>query len=97
MDEQRVYDLEQRPRLATGNRGPAGPTGPAGSPGERGKQGERGYTGSKGDPGPRGERGDQGLIVSDTHLSSLIVALFTEYHLLDADGFPYAGPWAAKK
>ena len=53
-------------------------------------------SGSKGDPGPRGERGDQGPIVSDSHLSSLIVALFTEYHLLDEDGFPYAGPWAAK-
>jgi hypothetical protein len=92
--EQRIYELEQRPRHATGNRGPAGPAGP---PGERGTQGERGYTGSKGDPGPRGERGDQGPIVSDTHLSSLILALFTEYCLLDENGFPYSGPWAAKK
>jgi hypothetical protein len=89
--KQHLYELEQRPRHATGSRGPVGPAGPAGECGKQGERGERGYTGSKGDPGPRGERGP---IVSDSHLSGLIAALFTEYHLLDEDGYPYAGPWA---
>jgi hypothetical protein len=61
-----------------------------------GEQGEPGDTGSKGDSGPRGERGYQGPIVPDGHLSSLIATLFTEYHLLDENGLPYAGPWAKK-
>jgi hypothetical protein len=72
------------------------PAGPPGPPGECGKRGKRGYSGSKGDQGPRGERGDRGPMVPDNHLSSLIAALFTEYHLLDESGLPYAGPWAKK-
>jgi Collagen triple helix repeat (20 copies) len=91
--EKRVHELEQLPRQTTVRRGPAGPAGPQG---ERGEQGEPGDTGSKGDPGPRGERGYQGPIVPDGHLSSLIATLFTEYHLLDENGLPYAGPWAKR-
>jgi collagen triple helix repeat protein len=92
--EQRVYELEQRPRHATGNRGPAGPAGPQG---ERGEQGVRGYTGPKGDSGPRGEQGPVGPMVSEEYLRTVFAALLSDYRLLDENGLPYAGPWAAKK
>src|SRR5262244_760153 len=94
--EQRIYELEQRPRHATGNRGPAGPAGPQGEQGERGAMGERGYTGSKGDPGPRGEQGPVGPMVSEEYLRTVFAALLTDYRLLDENGLPYAGPWAKK-
>jgi len=94
--EQRIHQLEQRPRHATGNRGPAGPAGPQGEQGERGAMGERGYTGSKGDPGPRGEQGSVGPMVSEEYLRTVFAALLTDYRLLDENGLPYAGPWAKK-
>jgi hypothetical protein len=92
--KQRVQYLENQPKMATGSRGPQGPPGPYG---ERGEQGPRGYQGPKGDTGPRGEHGPVGPMVSEEYLRTVFAALLTDYRLLDENGLPYAGPWAAEK
>lgn len=61
----RVKTLEDQPRLARGEIGPAGPPGPPGAqgvPGARGPKGEAGAQGLRGLRGDQGEPGPQGAV-----------------------------------
>jgi hypothetical protein len=86
--KQRIDDLERARKQSVGPRGPQGPAGPVGNSGPQGRQGERGSDGLN------GQNGRDGNTPSNEQLESLIASLFTEYHLLDENGLPYAGPWA---
>jgi len=93
--KQRVADLEAaeiKLRIQS-----VGPRGPQGAPG---RIGERGETGRTGDPGPAGRDGRDGRDGVDgrtpgkDELESIVATLLTEYHVLDGDGLPYAGPYS---
>lgn len=69
-----------------------GPRGPIGPPGHS-------ITGPKGDKGdsiigPAGRDGKDGVTPTKEVLETIVVQILNEYHLLDADGLPYAGPYA---
>jgi hypothetical protein len=83
----RVNTLEHAEiRLRIQSVGPRGPIGPAGPGGVPGDKGERGPTGKD------GRDGKDEHSPTKEELESIIVQLFTEYYLLDPDGYPYAGP-----
>jgi hypothetical protein len=96
--KQRVADLEAaeiKLRIQS--------VGPRGSQGTPGRIGERGETGRTGNPGPAGKDGRDGRDGVDGRtpdkdaLESIIVTLLHEYHLLDENALPYAGPYAKSK
>jgi|HubBroStandDraft_4_1064222.scaffolds.fasta_scaffold144599_1 hypothetical protein len=94
--KQRMADLEKaeiKLRIqSVGPRGPIGPSGPSGPQGSVG-QGERGRDGRD---GTNGRNGRDGETPSKDTLESIVVTLLTEYHVLDGDSNPYAGPYAKK-
>ena len=72
-----------------------GPRGPQGQPGPFGEQGPKGDKGDRGNRGTDGKDGADGHTPTKEELEHLIVALLHEYHLLDSNSVPYAGPYAA--
>lgn len=98
--KKRVAELEKAEiQLRIQSVGPRGPIGPAGH------AGERGLTGATGGPGPRGNDGRDGRDGRDgingrnpgkDELASLVLFLLNEYHVLDEENCPYAGPYAAR-
>jgi hypothetical protein len=87
----RIADLEKAEiKLRIQSVGPRGPIGPAGPKGERAEQGQPGVTGRDGRDGRNGDTPTKETI------ESMVVSLLIEYHALDADGLPYAGPYAKK-
>jgi hypothetical protein len=86
--KKRVAELEKvELKLRVQSVGPRGPQGPAGPKGERGEQGQS-------ITGPAGRNGRDGVTPNKETIESMVVSLLTEYHVLDADGLPYAGPYA---
>lgn len=76
-------------RVAIGPRGPIGPTGPFG------EQGPKGDQGPSGNDGRDGKDGVDGQTPTREDLETLIVMLLHEYHVLDSNALPYAGPYSA--
>lgn len=88
--KKRLADLEKAEiQLRIQSVGPRGPIGP---PGHAGPQGEQGRQGAKGEPGRDGRDGRDGDTPSKETPESIVATLLTEYHVLDSDGLPYAGP-----
>jgi Collagen triple helix repeat (20 copies) len=93
--KQRVADLEAaqiKLRIQS-----VGPRGPQGAPGRIGERGETGRTGNPGPDGRDGRDGRDGDTPSKETLESIVATLLIEYHVLDGDGLPYAGPYARSK
>jgi hypothetical protein len=89
----RVAELEKAEiKLRIQSVGPRGPIGPAGPKGES----FEGPAGPQGDRGRDGRNGIDGRTPSKEELESIVATLLTEYHVLDADALPYAGPYAKK-
>ena len=92
--KQRANELEQAEiqlrRQAVGARGPQGTAGPAGAKGDKGAQGPTGT------PGRDGRDGQDGRTPSKDTLESMVIELLHEYHVLDENACPYAGPYAKK-
>jgi hypothetical protein len=77
-----------------------GPRGPQGTPGRIGDCGETGRTGNPGPTGRDGRDGRDGIdgrTPGKDELESIIVTLLQEYHMLDENALPYAGPYAKSK
>jgi hypothetical protein len=92
--KKRIADLEAAEiRLRIQSVGPRGPIGPAGHAGERGEKGTS-IVGPKGEPGRDGR---DGVTPTQETLESIVAQILAEYHVLDADGLPYAGPYMRKK
>jgi hypothetical protein len=71
---------------SVGPRGAIGPAGPS-------------ITGPKGDKGdsiigPAGKGGKDGVTPTKEVLETIVAQILFEYHVLDADGLPHAGPYA---
>jgi len=97
--KKRVTDLERAEiKLRIQSVGPRGPIGPAGPCGEsiQGPEGQQGPKGEQGRDGRDGQSGRDGRTPSKEELESIVATLLTEYHVLDADALPYAGPYAKK-
>ena len=91
--KKRVAELEAAEiKLRVQSVGPRGPIGPAG-PYVKGDTGAQGPTGA---PGRDGRNGKDGATPTIETLESIVAQILTEYHVLDADGLPYAGPYAKK-
>ena len=77
------------------NRAAVGPRGPVGPPGLIGPKGEKGdsISGPQGFAGRDGRDGRDGETPSKDTLESIVATILTEYHVLDSDGLPYAGPY----
>lgn len=90
--KKRVADLEKAEiKLRVQSVGPRGPIGPAGHIGERG---ETGREGQKGEPGRDGKNGRDGETPTKETLESIVALILQDYHVVDADMNPYAGPYA---
>jgi hypothetical protein len=104
--KRRLIDVEHKAenRAAVGPRGPVGPPGligprgerGAGDPGPSGRDGQDGRDGRDGKDGLPGRDGVDGQTPTKDTLESIVATLLTEYHVLDGDGLPFAGPYAAK-
>ena len=89
--KKRVADLEKAEiKLRIQSIGPRGPIGPAGPAGLKGDTGAQGPTGTP------GRDGRDGVTPTQETLESIVAQILTEYHVLDADGLPYAGPYVKK-
>ena len=95
--KKRMHALEQAEirlrQVAVGPRGPQGQPGPFGEAGPAGPAGPVGPKGRDGRDGLNGENGADGHTPTREGLEHLVVVLLHEYHLLDRNSVPYAGPY----
>ena len=90
--KKRVADLESAEmKLRIQSVGPRGPIGPAGP---YGLQGQQGPQGAQGESGRDGRDGRDGVTPTKETLESIVAQILFEYHVVDSNGLPYAGPYA---
>jgi hypothetical protein len=95
--QQQLEDIKQRLTAVehkAENRAAVGPRGPQGPPGFHSNV--PGPQGNTGPTGPAGRDGRDGRTPGKEEVESMLVTLLQEYHLLDSDSLPYAGPYAKK-
>lgn len=91
--KKRVADLEKAEiKLRIQSVGPRGPIGPAG-PSITGPKGDKGDS----IVGAAGRDGKDGVTPSKETLETIVVQILNEYHVLDENALPYAGPYANSK